>query len=65
MTKQLEEAIEKLSKLPEVEQNRFAEIVLNEIVWQDVFKQSREHLDNLGDKVLKEIHSGGFKKFDC
>jgi hypothetical protein len=65
MTKQLEKAIEKLRKLPDDEQNRFAEIVLDEISWQGVFEHSQDHLDKVGDSVLKEIQSGGFKKIDC
>ncbi|MDZ4847030.1 MAG: hypothetical protein SH857_15970 [Chitinophagales bacterium] len=62
MTRLLEKAIKRLKQLPNEEQNRFANIVLDEITWQQLFDQSQKQLDALGEQVLKEIKQGKFKK---
>lgn len=65
MTRLLEKAIKKLKQLPDKDQNRFASIVLDEIVWQQLFEQSQNKLDLLGAQALKEIKRGKFKKIGC
>jgi hypothetical protein len=65
MTKLLEKAIEKLKNLPAKEQNRFASIVLDDIIWQEAFENTADKLDQLGKEVLKEIKAGKFRKIDC
>ncbi len=62
MTRLLEKAINRLKQLPDAEQNRFANIVLDEITWQQLFEQTQDKLDTLGAEVLKEIKQGKFKK---
>jgi hypothetical protein len=65
MTKLLEKAILKLKELPKKEQDRFAAIVLDDIIWQETFDKSGDKLDQLGKEILKEIKLGKFKKIDC
>ncbi len=62
MTRLLEKAIKRLKQLPGKEQNRFASIVLDEITWQQLFEQSQNQLDKIGEQMLKEIKQGKFKK---
>jgi len=65
MTKLLEKAIEKLKELPAKEQDHFAAMVLDDITWQETFDKSADQLDKLGEKVLKDIKAGKFKKINC
>ena len=65
MTKLLEKAIKKLKELPEKEQDRFASIVLDDLVWQETFESSQSKIDRLGKSVLQEIKAGKFKKVNC
>jgi hypothetical protein len=65
MTHLLEEAIKKLKQMPDEEQNRFANIVLDEVSWLQAFELTKDKLDVLAEDVLKEINKGSFKKLDC
>jgi len=60
MTK-IELAFEKLKSLPKKEQNHFADMVLDEVTWQEAFELSRKKIDKLGKSVLEEITNGNFK----
>ena len=60
----LEQAIKKLKFLPKKDQNRFAEMVLDEVVWQQTFERTKNKLDKLGKSVLEEIHQGKFKSMN-
>ena len=57
----LEKAIIRLRLLPKKEQNRFAAMVLDEVVWQEAFERTQTKLDKLGKSVLGEIRAGKFK----
>ncbi|MEO8149422.1 MAG: hypothetical protein ABI723_17385 [Bacteroidia bacterium] len=57
----IELAFEKLKRLPKKDQNRFADMVLDETMWQETFERSRSKLDKLGKTVLDEIMKGKFK----
>lgn len=65
MTTLLEDAINKLQKLPDADQNHFANRVLSEVQWQESFQQSKDKLDSLENCLLEEIQNGKFKKIDC
>ncbi|MCG3167789.1 MAG: hypothetical protein POELPBGB_03584 [Bacteroidia bacterium] len=58
----IEKAIEKLKHLPKKDQNRFAEMVLDEVIWQETFRKTANKLDELGKSILEEIQKGKFKR---
>ena len=62
MTKLLEIAVEKISKLPDTEQDEIAKIILDEIkdekVWYNKFRNSQNELSVLADEALKEFNDG-------
>ncbi len=65
MTKLLERAFKKASKLPEVEQNALAKWLLEELEaqkeWEKRFAQSEDVLDLLADEAL-DVHRKGKSK---
>ena len=68
MTTLLEKAVNKISKLPENEQNEIAKIILEEIedekVWYNKFKYTQTKLSILADEAMKEFKSGKIKSMD-
>ncbi len=62
MTKLLERAFKKASKLPEVEQNTLAKWVLEELEaegkWEKAFAGSEDILDKLADEALDAYEHG-------
>jgi hypothetical protein len=68
MTKSLEKAFEKASKLPEVEQNALAKWLLEELEaekeWEKRFAQSEDVLDLLSDEALEAHRKGKGKPMD-
>jgi hypothetical protein len=58
----LEQAIEKLRRLPKLDQDRFASMVLDEEVWNEAFGKSTQSIDRLGESVLADIMAGKFKR---
>jgi hypothetical protein len=62
MTKLLEEAINKLSHLPENEQDEFAGIIFAELEseekWGRLFADSRKELSRLGKHAVREHREG-------
>ena len=62
MTKLLKEAFVEASKLPESEQNVFAEWLLEELAsehrWEKAFAGSHEALTHLADEALAEQRDG-------
>ncbi|OPY00080.1 MAG: hypothetical protein A4E60_02496 [Syntrophorhabdus sp. PtaB.Bin047] len=65
MTRLLERAFKKASKLPEVEQNALAKWVIEELEsegrWGKSFSASEDVLDKLGDEALGEHKKGRTK----
>ncbi|MBK9334011.1 MAG: hypothetical protein IPM96_16790 [Ignavibacteria bacterium] len=57
MTTLLEKAVDRISKLPENEQDEIAKIILDEIedekVWYNKFRNSQNELSILADQALK------------
>ena len=68
MTKLLERAFKKASKLPEVEQNTLAKWVLEELEaegkWEKAFAGSEDILDKLADEALDAYEQGKTKLLD-
>lgn len=68
MTKMLEKAFAEVSKLPEIEQNKFAKWLLDELAaekdWEAVFADSEEFLSHLADEALSEHRHGKTRPMD-
>ena len=67
MTKLLEEAIEKISQLPDEQQDAMASLVLEEISaerkWDDLFSNSQDVLASLAEEALMDFEAGKTKAF--
>jgi hypothetical protein len=67
VAKQLEQAIEQLTKLPEEEQIAFAEWMLEELQereWQKRFDATRPMLRRMAQEARREIEAGEFDDLD-
>jgi len=68
MTKLLEKAFKKASKLPEVEQNALAKWLLEELEvekdWERRFAESEDILSRLADEALEAHRKGKSKPMD-
>ena len=68
MSELLKKAFEKVSKLPESEQNAFARWLLNELAseqrWDEAFANSEDLLSQLADEALVEHRKGKTKLLD-
>ena len=68
MTKLLEKAIAKASKLPEGEQDALAALILEELEseksWEKAFADSREILAKLAGEARSEHHNGNTQVLD-
>lgn len=64
----LKKAFEKVSKLPESEQNAFARWLLDELAseqrWDEAFANSEDLLSQLADEALVEHRKGKTKLLD-
>jgi polyhydroxyalkanoate synthesis regulator phasin len=65
MTNLLKQAIEKSSKLSDEEQNKIAQMILDEISdeekWNSRFSNTQEGLSLLADKAIKDYKGGKTK----
>jgi hypothetical protein len=68
MTKRLEEAIERLRRLPEADQDSIAQIVFDELEserkWDELFTKSPEKLKRLGDQAWADYEAGKTDELD-
>ncbi len=68
MTKLLEKAFEKVSMLPELEQNAIARWLIDEVIsekkWEKAFAASEDVLEILANDALMEHSEGRTKPFD-
>lgn len=68
MTELLERAFQEASKLPDMQQNRIARWLLDELLsekkWDSLFADSEDLLANLADEALKEHRAGKTKPLD-
>jgi len=65
MTRLLEKAFKRASKLPDIEQNTFAKWALGELEaekkWEEIYADSEDLLDKLADEALDEHRKGKAK----
>ncbi len=54
----------KAGKLPENEQKRIAELILDEIEWDSTFQSSPEKLSTLAKEALADYKTGKTKPMD-
>ncbi len=64
MTKLLEKAFSELNKLPENEQNDFAQLIIEELNWENSFAASQDTLLSLANEAITEYKAGKTKPFD-
>ncbi len=68
MTKTLEKAFAEAARLPEQEQNVFANWILEELAseerWQKAFADSADALARLADEALEEYRKGNTRPLD-
>jgi len=68
MTNLLEKALRKAARLPEAEQDRIAQVILDEIEdearWQATFAQSQDQLAALARAAQEEIARGDVRDED-
>lgn len=68
MTKLLEKAFKRASKLPEIEQNALAKWLLDELEternWEKKFAESEDILEKLADDALEANRKGKTKNLD-
>ena len=68
MTESLKNAFAEVSKLPDEQQNAFAEWIIQELEseqrWTQSFEQSQDILEALADEALKEFHEGKTHELD-
>jgi len=68
MTKLLEKVFAEVSKLPEIEQNKVAKWLLDELAserrWEKAFAESEDVLSQLADEALEEHRQGKTKPLD-
>jgi hypothetical protein len=62
MTKLLKKAFDQASKLPQKEQDAFAELILEELTserrWAKAFSNSQKQLADMADAALEEFQQG-------
>jgi hypothetical protein len=62
MTQLLEQALTEVKKLPELEQDAIAALILNELAderrWQESFARSQDQLVRLAAKVREDVLAG-------
>jgi hypothetical protein len=68
MIKLLEEAIAEVNKLPEAQQEKMAQWILDtlrdEAKWDDAFASTQSQLEQLADKALADYLSGHTQELD-
>jgi hypothetical protein len=68
MTTLLKKAFDKVSKLPQSEQEAIAALILDEIAseqkWDELFAKSQDKLSQLADEALEEFKKGKTKPLD-
>ncbi len=64
MTKLLEKAFEALNKLPENEQDSFAQLIIEDLKWDDSFTSSQDVLLSMANEALEEYKTGKAKPFE-
>ena len=63
MVTELKKAIEKAEKLSDKEQQVIAQLIVDEISWDQTLKDSENQLSSLAEEALKEFKKGKTKPF--
>jgi hypothetical protein len=58
MIDQLKKAIHQIEKLPESKQIEIANLIQDELNWDDTIRQSQDELASLAEEALKEYKEG-------
>ena len=61
MTKLLEKAFEALNKLPENEQDNFAQLIIEDLKWDKSFTTSQDLLLIMANEAVEEYKTGKTK----
>jgi hypothetical protein len=64
MTKLLEKAFEELNKLTENEQDNFAQLIIEDLKWENSFATSSDALLSMANEAIEEYKSGKTKPFE-
>jgi hypothetical protein len=64
MVTELKKAIEKAEKLSDKEQQVIAQLILDEIGWDQTLKDSEKKLSSLAQEALNEYKKGKTKPFE-
>lgn len=63
MVTELKKAIEKAEKLSDKEQQVIAQLIVDEISWDQTLKDSEKQLSSLAEEALNEYKKGKTKPF--
>jgi len=64
MISELKDAIKKTEKLPEKDQKIIADLILDEINWDETITRSQDQLSILANEALQEYKKGNTKPLD-
>ena len=64
MVEELKRALDKAENLPESQQKKLAEVILNEIAWGEAMESSADKLSALAKEALSEYKDGKTKPFE-
>jgi hypothetical protein len=64
MVSELKEAVKKAEKLSSKDQKAVANIILDELAWNESFSASQKQLSRLAEEALNEYKKGATKSFE-
>lgn len=64
MVASLKKVIEKAEKLPDNEQEAIAQLINDELNWEETIDKNKERLSKLAEEALEEYKKGGTKPLD-
>jgi hypothetical protein len=64
MIDQVKRAIDQIEKLPKERQLEIAQLILDELKWEESFQKSQKELSTLAKEALKEYKSGNTSNKD-
>lgn len=64
MTKALEEAFAELNKLPTIEQDKIARLIMDDLVWEQKLNTTSDTLIILANEALDEYKKGNTEPFE-
>jgi len=64
MVSALKKVVEKAGKLPAKEQNAIAELINDELGWEESLEKSKNQLSKLAEEALEEYKKGNAKPLE-